>query len=140
MRFLAAYIVSLLIFGTIDATWLTTMGPVLYRPVLAEMLAPAVRIAPAIAFYAIFPIGIVSFGVLPALRANSVLTAFLLAFLFGAIAYATYDLTNYATLKNWTLMITAIDIAYGALTSGIASSGAFLAVRLIPGWFEDIRL
>jgi uncharacterized membrane protein len=85
------------------------------RPALADVLAPNVRLAPAIAFYLTFPIGIVVFSVLPSLRAGSLTSAFALGALFGAIAYATYDLSNYATLRVWTLQITVLDICYGAL-------------------------
>lgn len=129
MSYLIAYIVVLIVFGAIDATWLSTMGPIVYRPVLAEILAPSLRIAPAIAFYLMYPVGIVVFAVTPALRSGSVTTAFTLALLFGAFAYATYDLTNYATLRVWTLQITALDIVYGAFASGIAATAAFFLVR-----------
>ena len=131
MTYVVAYVAVLIVFGTIDAVWLTTMGAILYRPALGDILAPALRVVPAIAFYLSFPIGIVVFAVLPGLRAQSPVTAATLALLFGALAYATYDLTNYATLRNWTLQITVVDIAYGALASSIAATVAFFAVRLI---------
>jgi uncharacterized membrane protein len=129
MSYLIAYITVLVVFGAIDATWLSTMGPILYRPALAEILAPSLRLAPAIAFYLMYPIGVVVFAVTPALRAGSVATGFALALLFGAIAYATYDLTNYATLRVWTLQITVADILYGAFASGVAATAAVLLVR-----------
>ncbi len=106
MSYLIAYVVVLLVFGAIDAVWLTTMGPVIYRPALGDILATSLRVPPAIAFYLTFPIGVVVFAVLPALRAQAPITATTLALLFGALAYATYDLTNYATLRNWNLQIT----------------------------------
>jgi uncharacterized membrane protein len=129
MSYLIAYIGVLVVFGAIDASWLSTMGPVLYRPALAEILAPNLRIAPAIAFYLMYPVGVVVFAVTPALRSGSIASAFVLAMLFGALAYATYDLTNYATLRVWTLQITVLDIVYGALASGIAAVAAVLLVR-----------
>jgi uncharacterized membrane protein len=131
MTYVVAYLAVLIVFGTIDAVWLTTMGPLLYRPALGDILTPALRVAPAIAFYLMYPIGIVVFAVLPGLRAQSPLAAAALASLFGALAYATYDLTNYATLRNWTLPITVVDIGYGALASGIAATVGYFAVRLI---------
>ena len=129
MSYLVAYIGILAVFGAIDASWLSFMGPRLYRPALAEILVPNLRIAPAIAFYLFYPIGIVVFAVMPALRAGSISTAFALALLFGALAYATYDLTNYATLRHWTLQITILDLCYGAIASGIAATSAYLLVR-----------
>ena len=130
MRFVIAYIGVLIVFGAIDAAWLTFMGPILYRPVLADILATNLRIAPAIAFYLMYPIGVVVFAVAPALRSGSPSGAFALAMLFGAIAYGTYDLTNYATLRVWSLQITVLDMVYGALASGIAAAAAFYLVRL----------
>ena len=129
MTYVIAYVAILIVFGAIDAAWLTTMGPLLYRPALGDILAQSLRVAPAIAFYLAYPIGVLVFAVLPALRAQSPLTAFGLALLFGALAYATYDLTNYATLRNWTLQITVLDIVYGGLASGVAATAAYFAVR-----------
>jgi uncharacterized membrane protein len=129
MSYLVAYVGVLVVFGAIDAAWLTFMGPLVYRPALAEILAPNLRVVPALAFYLTYPIGIVVFAVLPGLRAGSVATAFALALLFGALAYATYDLTNYATLRVWTLQITLLDIVYGAFASGIAATAGMLLVR-----------
>lgn len=129
MSYLKAYIGALIVFGAIDATWLSTMGPIVYRPALAEILAPNLRVAPAIAFYLMYPVGIVVFAITPALRSGSAASAFMLALLFGAIAYATYDLTNYAILRAWTLQITILDIGYGALTSGVAAIAGLLLVR-----------
>ena len=134
MSILVAYITILIVFGIIDAGWLATMGPVLYRPTLGDILLPGLRVTPAIAFYAVYPIGIIVFAVMPGLRTGSLSTVLLLAALYGALAYATYDLTNYATLRNWTLEITLLDIGYGALASGISAAIAYFAVRgLISG-------
>src|ERR1700689_563201 len=131
MSYAIAYVVVLIVFGAIDAVWLSTMGPLLYRPALGDILAQNLRIAPAIAFYLTYPIGVVVFAVLPALRVQAPFTAEALALLFGALAYATYDLTNYATLRNWTLPITVLDISYGGLASSIAAMVAYFAVRAI---------
>jgi uncharacterized membrane protein len=131
MSYAIAYVAVLIVFGAIDAVWLSTMGPLLYRPALGDILAQNLRIAPAIAFYLTYPTGVVVFAVLPALRAQAPFTAAALALLFGTLAYATYDLTNYATLRNWTLPITVLDIGYGGLASSIAATVAYFAVRAI---------
>jgi len=130
MSYLVAYIGVLIVFGAIDAAWLMTMGPLLYRPVLAEILAPNLRVTPAIIFYLMYPAGVVIFAVAPALRSGSIGSAFVFAALFGAFAYATYDLTNYATLRVWTLPLTLLDIFYGALASAVAATAAIALVRL----------
>ncbi|MBV8851678.1 MAG: DUF2177 family protein [Methylobacteriaceae bacterium] len=134
MIYVLGYIATLLVFGIIDAAWLTTMGSVLYKPTLGDILTPSIRIGPAIAFYLIFPIGILIFGALPAARATSLATALLYGALFGAFAYGTYDLTNYATLRNWTAQITLIDIVYGAIASAIASGAGYYALRAAGNW------
>jgi len=134
MAILVSYICVLVIFGAVDACWLPLMGPILYRPTLADILTPNVRVAPAVVFYLSYAVGVVMFAVLPGLRTAAASNVFLSALLFGAIAYGTYDLTNYATLRNWTLQITIIDIAYGALLSGIAGIAAYVLVRATIGF------
>jgi uncharacterized membrane protein len=131
MPVLAAYVTVLIVFGIIDAAWLTTMGPLLYRPALGDILLSNLRIGPAIAFYAAYPVGIVVFAIMPGLRSGSLPMVFLLASLYGALAYGTYDLTNYATLRNWNLEITLLDIGYGALASGVAAAAAYFAARAL---------
>lgn len=131
MPYAVAYLTSLIAFGGTDAVWLSVMGPLVYRPALADILAPSLRLAPALVFYLCFPVGIVVFGAMPGLRSGSLATAFGYALLFGAIAYSTYDLTNYATLRVWTLKITILDICYGALASGMAAAVACLAMRAV---------
>lgn len=132
MQYIIAYIAVFLIFGVIDLAWLSAMGSILYRPVLGDILLDKLRIAPAVVFYAVFPIGIVFFAVRPALEANSITTAVLCGLLFGAVAYATYDLTNFATLKNWNLQITIIDILYGAFAAAVAAGLSTLIIRHLP--------
>ena len=87
MSYLVAYFTVLVVFGVVDAGWLTTMGPLLYRPTLGDILLPGLRLAPAIVFYLAYPIGIVVFAVLPGLRMASLPNAVALALLFGALAY-----------------------------------------------------
>ena len=129
MTYLVPYVAVLVVFGIIDAAWLNSMGKLLYRPALTDILLEDLRIAPAILFYLAYPIGIVVFAVMPGLREGSLLIAFTYALLFGALAYGTYDLTNYATLRHWTLKITVIDICYGALASGVAAAVAMFVTR-----------
>jgi uncharacterized membrane protein len=132
---ISAYIAILLVFGIVDAVWLTVMGRLLYRPTLGDILLENLRVGPAAVFYLVFPVGILFFAALPALRSGAVSTALLHGALFGAFAYATYDLTNYATLRNWTLQITVLDIAYGALASALAAAAGFYAARMAESMF-----
>lgn len=134
MTYLSAYIAVLLVFGALDAIWLTTMSNLLYRPTLGDILLPGLRVAPALAFYLLYPIGVLIFAATPALKSGSVTTALVYGALFGAFAYGTYDLTNFATLRNWTLQITLLDIVYGAVVSSLAAAAAFYAARAVAGW------
>ncbi len=129
MNYLIGYIAILLPFGAVDAVWLSLMGPRLYKPTLGDILLTDVRIGPAIAFYLLYPIGLLVFAVLPGLKSGSPVAVIGHGALFGALAYATYDLTNFATLRNWTLQLTVLDIVYGAAASAIAALVSFLAVR-----------
>jgi len=124
-----AYITVTIVFVALDAIWLTFMGPALYKPALGDILADKVRILPAIVFYAIYPVGVVTFVMVPALRAGSVGQAAVYGALFGLIAYATYDLTNAATLRNWTTQITLADMAWGAFATGLSATIAVVACR-----------
>lgn len=131
MQFVAAYVTALVVFIMVDAAWLSVMGNLLYRPTLGDILLPTLRIGPAIVFYVIFPVGIVVFAVVPALKTDAVSGAGLYGLLFGALAYATYDLTNYATLRNWSLQITLLDLAYGAIATAAAAAAAMLVARMV---------
>ena len=131
MTYVTAYITILIVFGMIDAIWLSQMAATLYRPMLGEMMVENVRVLPAVVFYLFFPTGLLVFAVMPALRDGSVMSAFAAGALLGALCYATYDLTNYATLKNWSWQITVIDIVYGALVAGLSSAAAVYVVQMV---------
>ncbi|MEW9837457.1 DUF2177 family protein [Mesorhizobium marinum] len=133
MHYIVSYLAALFVFGVLDAIWLTTMASRLYRPVLGEILLDNLRFAPALAFYFLYPIGLVVFAAMPGLRSGSAGIALGYGALFGFLAYATYDLTNYATLRSWTLQVTLIDIAYGAIVAGLTSVAAYYAVRWFAG-------
>ncbi len=131
MLYLIVYVGIIVPFCLLDGVWLTLMGKLLYKPTLGDILLTDVNLPPAIAFYLLFPLGILIFGVIPGLKAGSVSHAVIYAALYGALAYATYDLTNYATLRNWTLQITVLDIAWGAFASAVAAAVSYYAARTI---------
>ena len=130
MKWIVAYLAGGLSFGLLDALWLRWAGPNLYRPLLGDMLAPAFRAAPAIAFYLAYIAAMVWFAVRPGLELG-VPHAVLNGALLGAIAYATYDLTNQATLRTWSTQMTLIDIAWGTAATALASGiAAWAALKL----------
>ena len=133
--YVVVYGLILAVFLVADGIWLSQTGQALYRPVLGDILVENVRIAPAVVFYLMYPLGIELFAVLPALRANSLVHAMVYGALFGLFAYATYDLTNHATLRNWSSTITLIDLAWGTFVTGLSATLAFLASRAVMGHF-----
>jgi uncharacterized membrane protein len=128
-KLVIAYVAALIVMLALDFVWLSTVGPTLYRETLGDILAPDVNYPPAIAFYILYVVGIVYFAVRPALREGNLGKAILNGALFGFFAYATYDLTNQATMRNWTLQITLVDMAWGAFLSAVGASVGYIAVR-----------
>lgn len=128
MKWIAAYVSAALAFGALDFLWLRWAGPNFYRPALGDLLAAEFRMAPALVFYLIYIAGMVWFAVRPGL-AGGVPMAVLNGALLGGLAFATYDLTNQATLKIWPVHLTLIDIAWGAAATALASGIAALTVR-----------
>jgi uncharacterized membrane protein len=125
IRPVIAYVSILVVFAALDFTWLSLTGPSLYKPALGPLLAEKVRAAPAVAFYLIYLAGLVYFAVWPALAAGGWRKALLNGALFGVAAYATYDLTNQATLRIWSTRVTLLDLGWGAFASGLASLASF---------------
>jgi uncharacterized membrane protein len=133
MKTILTYVTTVFIFIAMDAIWLTHTSNVLYFPTLGDILLTEPKLIPAAVFYLIYPIGLVAFALRPAFDSQDALNAVVNGALYGALAYATYDLTNYATLRNWTLSITLIDVAWGTCLSGLTSA---LVFWLLKGMFK----
>lgn len=121
----ASYFSTLAIFLVIDLVWLTAMVPRFYRPILGSLAAADASLLPAAIFYLLYPLGIVVFAVQPALKSGSLVTAALWGALFGFFTYATYDLTNHATLRNWSTILTIVDIAWGSILGAVSAAGGY---------------
>ncbi|ACG79470.1 conserved hypothetical protein [Phenylobacterium zucineum HLK1] len=128
LPFLAAYLGAGAALAVLDALWLTQVGPRLYRPTLDPVLADKPNMTAALAFYLVYVLGVVLLAVWPNRDAGLVKTAVTGAML-GALAYATYDLTNQATLKVWSTRITLIDIGWGAFLTASGAAAGWLAWR-----------
>ncbi|MGB3811564.1 MAG: DUF2177 family protein [Parvibaculum sp.] len=128
LRYAIAYISTALIFVVMDAIWLTLMGG-WYRRELGALMAPDFRLAPAVIFYLLYLAGIVVFAVAPALADDRIATALLYGALFGFFAYATYDLTNQATLAHWSLKLTLVDLVWGTVLTGTSAAFGTLLAR-----------
>jgi uncharacterized membrane protein len=128
-----SYLMAALVMGVLDFLWLRTTVDPLYQPALGSMLAEKPNMAAAIVFYLVYLVGVVFFAVRPALADGDWKTALVRGALFGLFAYATYDLTNLATLKVWSLKVSLIDMAWGTfLTGAAASAGAAAGLALRP--------
>lgn len=128
MQWIIAYLAAGISFGILEALWLRWAGPNFYRPALGDLLAAQFRLAPALVFYLLYVAAMVWFAVRPGLTLG-VPHAVLNGALLGGIAYATYDLTNQATLKAWPVHVTPVDIAWGASATALACGIAAFAVK-----------
>ena len=133
ITYITAYAAALVAFVAADMVWLGLMVNRVYRPALGDLLMPGVNLPPAIIFYLLFPIGLVIFAVLPALKSESTAMAIGYGALFGFFTYATYDLSNHATLRNWTVQVTAIDMAWGTVLGAIAALVAYIVTTKLVG-------
>ncbi|HRF28334.1 MAG TPA: DUF2177 family protein [Candidatus Saccharibacteria bacterium] len=121
------------VMGVIDGIWLGVIAKQLYRSELGKLLLEKPNMVAAVAFYVIYVVGILMFAVNPALEKDSWQYALGYGALFGFVAYATYDLTNLATLKDWPVKIVIIDMIWGALLTGVVSVVTFWVVQQ---WFS----
>jgi uncharacterized membrane protein len=128
MTHLIAYVAALVVFVVVDMLWLGTMAGRFYKPLLGDILAPQFNMAAAGVFYLLYPIGLVIFAINPALKVGAVSTALLYGGLFGFFTYATYDLTNQVTLRNWSSLLTMVDVAWGSFLGAVSAASAFWIV------------
>lgn len=126
LEFIKLYFLTLPMYLLVDGLWLTVIAKNFYAKHLGYLMSPNPNWVAAGIFYLGYVIGIVIFAVSPALRESSFGKALLLGALFGAFCYATYDLTNLATVKNWPWFITVIDIFWGATVTMIAAGAGYL--------------
>ena len=132
MRYVVAYITAALVMGGLDYVWLTNASGPIYHRALGAVMAENPNMTAAVVFYLVYIAGILIFAVRPALASGDWKTAALFGALFGFFAYATYDLTNLATLKVWSLKVSIIDIVWGTVLTGVtASAAAFAAIRFV---------
>lgn len=127
------YLLTVLVFFAIDMAWLGFAARAFYRDRLGPLLRPSVNWPAAILFYLLYILGILIFATLPALESGSLCRAALLGGLFGFFAYATYDLTNLATLRDWPVSVVVVDILWGIVLTASVSAASFLIGRwLMP--------
>jgi uncharacterized membrane protein len=131
-RAMGTYVITLLIFFAIDLVWLGVVAKNFYRQHIGHLLSPDVNWPAALLFYAIYIGGIVLFAIKPALEAGSASRALAYGAAFGLVAYATYDLTNQATMKDWPVLVTVVDLAWGTvLTATVAFLSYHVSSRVL---------
>lgn len=126
-RFALAYVTTLVVLVGLDGLWLGWLAKGLYRREMGELMAKPPRIAPAVAFYLAYPLGVVFF----ALMSNNgpAAEAFMRCAALGLLAYATYDLTNASVIRGFSVRLAFADVAWGTLATGVAGTAAFLALH-----------
>lgn len=125
------YIITLVVFFVIDMIWLGFVAKGFYRRNLGELMAPRVNWIAAMLFYLLFIVGLLVFAIRPALIAGMPVNALFYGALLGLISYATYDLTNLATLKDWPIIVTVVDLIWGTVLGGAVSYTSVLLSRAL---------
>ncbi|MEZ5957365.1 MAG: DUF2177 family protein [Hyphomonadaceae bacterium] len=125
--YIIAWIVTALAFLGLDAVWLKRMWPRLYQPILGDITRAPLNLSAALGFYVVYVSAIVFFAVTPALERGGLTKALLNGAIFGFAAYATYNLTNQATLKAWDWRVTRADMAWGTIVTALAAAAAYAA-------------
>ncbi|MEG0077617.1 DUF2177 family protein [Anaerorhabdus sp.] len=122
------YIITFIVFIVLDAIWLfSTKG--FYAKELQHLMATDIKWVSALLFYLLFVVALLYFVIMPALSSHDIKTMILSAILFGLITYGTYDLTNYATINNWPLSLTIIDLIWGSSVSVLTSLIAYFILK-----------
>lgn len=118
--------IALPVFFAIDMVWLGLVAKGFYRAQIGALMKDEVNWAAAVVFYLIFVAGLVTFVISPAVEKGSVSHALHFGALFGLVSYATYDLTNLAVAKDWPLLVTIVDLAWGAVLAASVSAVTYL--------------
>ncbi|MCJ7995364.1 DUF2177 family protein [Rhizobium cremeum] len=129
--YLIAYLSSAIVLFGLDYVWLSRVAGAFYRSQIGDILRDRPNMTAAALFYLFYIVGIVYFAVMPGLNKASMATALANGALLGLIAYGTYDMTNLATLKNWSLQISLVDMAWGAALTSVAAGAGYAAVALL---------
>jgi uncharacterized membrane protein len=117
MEHIKTFFIAFAVFLGIDMLWLTVIAQKFYKAQIGHLMADKAKLLPAAIFYVLFIAAMVYFVIAPALEHQNLTKLILSAVIFGLVTYATYDLTNMATLKDWPLLVTVVDLAWGTFIS-----------------------
>ncbi|MCV2361311.1 DUF2177 family protein [Paucibacter sp. TC2R-5] len=129
--FIKLYAIALPIFFAIDMVWLGFVAKNFYRNQIGSLMKGEINWVAALVFYLLFVLGLVIFVIAPSIEKSSWMHALLFGATFGLITYATYDLSNLATLKDWPLLVTVVDLAWGATLAASVSSVTYFIARRV---------
>ncbi|MCV2356003.1 DUF2177 family protein [Paucibacter sp. B2R-40] len=129
--FIKLYAIALPIFLAIDIVWLGFVAKNFYRDQIGFLMKDEFNWAAALVFYLLFVLGLVIFVIAPAIEKSSWMYALVFGAIFGLITYATYDLSNLATLKDWPLLVTVVDLAWGATLAASVSFVTYFIARRV---------
>jgi uncharacterized membrane protein len=129
--FIKQFLIGLLVFFGIDMIWLVLVAKGFYQKHIGFLMKPDVNWSAAIIFYLLFIAGLVMFVISPAVEKHSWVRALLFGAMFGLITYSTYDLTNLATLKDWPLLVTVVDLIWGTVLASSVSVITYFIVTKI---------
>lgn len=129
--FIKLYAIALPVFFAIDMFWLGVVSKNFYRAQIGSLLKTDVNWVAAIVFYLLFIVGLVVFVITPAVEKSSWMHAVMFGALFGLVCYATYDLTNLAVAKDWPLLVTIVDLIWGAVLAASVSTVTYFIANAI---------
>jgi uncharacterized membrane protein len=131
-QYLWVYLISVVVFFVVDMTWLGFVAKNFYRNQIGHLLGDTVNWPVAICFYLLFLVGLLIFVIAPALETRNITHALMFGALFGFFTYATYDLTNWSTLRDWPALVSIVDMAWGTVLSAtIATVTYWIAVTFV---------
>jgi len=129
MNIILSYIATLIPLMGLDALWILVLAKKFYAEHMGFLFSSQVNFVPIAFFYPIYSIGVLLLAVLPAINSNSWVEALWRGAVLGLMAYGAYDLTNHATIANWPLVMTLVDIAWGITVTALTSLIAYFIIN-----------
>lgn len=129
LKYGIAYAATATTFLLVDLVWLGLVAKGFYRANIGALLADEINIPAAVTFYLVYIVGIVIFAIAPAFESGSWRASLIMGALFGFFAYATYDMTNLATLRDWPVTVVVVDMAWGTFLTGLSATAGFFAAK-----------